>query len=212
MSVVLDVHVMPRKGESRTRKLHDAFLAAYVQSHPEAHVVEVDLAATHGSLPAIDEWDIQAKFEVAHGEGDLDEQAAERWDAVVRLTDQLHAANVIVVSAPMWNLTIPWHLKRWLDAVVQARLTFEYTQGRYRGLLGGRRGVILTTRDGRYSPGSPYAAWDFHMPYLRAILGFMGIDPIDEVVAEPMMADGLEAGQAALLEAIASARHLARSL
>lgn len=212
MSVLLDVHIMPRRAESRTRRLHDAFLAAYLDAHPGTHVNEVDLAAVHASLPAIDEWDIQAKFEVAHGDGHLDEQAAERWDAVVRLTDQLHAADVIVVSAPMWNLTIPWHLKRWLDAVVQARLTFDYVEGRYEGLLSGRQGVLLTSRDGRYLPGAPFAAMDFHLPYLRAILGFMGIAPIHEVVAEPMMSEGLDTGAAALRAAVDRAGEVARSI
>lgn len=59
-------------------KLHDAFMKAYLDAHPDAHWVEVDLASNFDQLPAFDEWDISAKFEMLYGEGELDEAQAER--------------------------------------------------------------------------------------------------------------------------------------
>lgn len=207
MPVLLDVNVLPRGAASRTRKLRDAFVTGYLDRHPDAHRIGVDLAEHHRDLPAFDEWDIQAKFEMLYGAGTLDRTAAERWNALARLTDQLHTATLVAVSAPMWNFTIPWHLKRWIDCVVQGRLTFEHRDGGYHGLLGGRPAVILTSRDGAYPPGSPY---DFQLPYLRHILGFMGLGPIHEVVAEPMAMNGPAAAEEALVRAVNRAAELGR--
>lgn len=212
MPVVLDVNVLPRGELSRTKKLRDAFMEAYLKTHPGAHRVEVDLAETAASLPAVDAWDISARFEMLYGEGALDEAQAERWSALSALTDQLHTASVVVISAPMWNFTVPWHLKRWLDCVVQARLTFEVRDGQYRGLLEGRPAVILTSRDGGYAPGSPHAALDFHLPYLRTILGVMGLGPVHEVVAESLAFGGPEWISGILETAVGKARALAKSL
>lgn len=212
MPIVFDINVLPRHAASRTRQLRDAFFDAYLEKHPDAHRTSLNLAEDYRGLPVFDEWDISAKFEMLYGEGRLDEVAAERWATLTKLTDQLHAADLVVLSTPMWNFSIPWHLKRWLDCVVQGRLTFEYVDGKYNGLLSGRPLVILTTRDGAYEAGTPAAAMDFELPYLRLIFGFMGLAPIHEIVAEPMMLQGPEVGQKALADAIARSRTLAQSL
>jgi FMN-dependent NADH-azoreductase len=212
MPVVLDVNVLPRSQSSRTRKLRDAFMAGYFTAHPDAQRINVDLADIYDKLPAFDEWDISAKFEMLYGEGNLDDAGAERWNALSQYTDQLHTASLVVVSAPMWNFTIPWHLKRWLDCVVQGRLTFEYRDQGFHGLLTGRPAVVLTTRDGAYGPGTPYAGMDFHVPYLHGVLGLMGLGPIHDVIAEPLAAAGPEVGAAVLEAAIKRAGELGASL
>ncbi|HMY59992.1 MAG TPA: NAD(P)H-dependent oxidoreductase [Pseudomonadota bacterium] len=212
MPIALDVNVLPRGQASRTRKLYNAFFDTWLEKDPERRRISLNLADDYRSLPVFDEWDITAKFEMLYGEGKLDERGAERWAALTQLTDQLHSADMVVITAPMWNFSIPWHLKRWIDCVVQGRLTFEYLDGQFRGLLGGRPAVLLTSRDGIYTPGTELAALDFQVPYLRTILGLIGLNPIHEVIAEPMMLAGPDAGVAALQVAVDKARALAESL
>lgn len=208
---VLDVQAMPRGERSRTRKLHEAFFKSLAKAHPDLHVIKKDLVQGFDALPAFDEWDVEAKFEVMYGEGKLDEQGAKRWAALTALTDELHSANLVVIAAPMWNFSVPWMLKRWLDAVAQARLTFEFVDGQFRGLLKGRRAVVLTTRDGGYT-NTDFTAVDFQTPYLKWILGFMGLDPVDFVIAEPMALGGPEVAQKALADAITRAQALGSQL
>lgn len=212
MPTLLDVHAIPRGEKSRTRRLHDAFLESYLERHPGTVVETVDLAKEHDQLPVFDEWDIEAKFQMMHGEGALTGDIARRWEALTTLTDQLHRCDVLVVSAPMWNFSIPWQLKRWIDAVVQPRLTFEIRDGGYQGLLGGRKAVLLLTRDGAYSPGTPFAAYDHATPYLRQLCGFLGFSPIVEVIAEPLGALGPEVGERVLEAAIAASRKAGTSI
>lgn len=212
MPNLLDVFAIPRKERSRTRKVHDAFLRGWSARHPGSSVTSVDLAQRHAELPVFDEWDIETKFEVAYGEGKLDAEMARRWNALTLLTDQLHAADVVVVSTPMWNFTVPWILKRWLDAVVQPRLTFEYRGVTPVGLLAGRQAVILATRDNTYSSGSPIAHWDYQVPYLRHVLGFMGLAPVHVVVAESLAMHAPETSARAVEQAMSEAEQLGRSL
>jgi FMN-dependent NADH-azoreductase len=212
MAIVLDLYALPRGERSRTRKLRDAFFSAYLEKHPDAQRIEVDLARIADKLPAWDEWDVQTKFEMLYGEGNLDEEMASRWNALSKWTDQLHNANLIVLSTPMWNLSIPWQLKRWIDAVVQARLTFEYTKGEFKGLLGGRPVALLVSRDGMYPPGTPYAAWDFQVPYLKTILGLIGLGPFHEIIAEPMGLMGPEVAKEAIEKAVTAATELGKTI
>ena len=212
MGIVLDLYALPRAERSRTRKLRNAFFSAYLEKNPDTQRIEVDLARDVEKLPAWDEWDVQTKFEMLYGEGNLDEEMAARWNALSRWTDQLHQANLVVISTPMWNLSIPWQMKRWIDAVVQARLTFEYNKGEFKGLLTGRPVVLLVSRDGAYPPGSPFAAWDFQVPYLKTILGLMGLGPFHEVIAEPMGLGGPQVAKEALDAALSKCAEVAKSV
>ena len=212
MPTLLDVFATPRNTKSRTQKLRQAFLTGYREAHPGFVHLQLDLGAEHATLPAFDEWDIEAKFQMAYGEGKLDEVAAARWDRLTELTDQMHASDVLLITAPMWNFSVPWMLKRWIDCVVQGRLTFEFVNGQFNGLLKGKRAAILTTRDGAYGPGTPHAAMDFAVPYLRTVLGLVGYSPIEAVIAEPMVMAGPEAGAAALEKGILAAAALGKSM
>ncbi len=87
----------------------------------------------------------------------------------------------------MWNFSIPYTLKYYIDAIVQPGYTFRYDeQGRAIGLVQGKKMVCFTSRGADYSPGSPYNAYDFQEPYLRAIFGFLGVTDIEFVHAQPM--------------------------
>jgi len=213
MAVLLDVFASPRKKASRTRQLRDAFVEAWLASHPGGQVLSVDLPEQDSAaLPEFDEWDVEAKYQVLYGQGELDEGMAQRWNALKRFTDQLHLADVLLVSTPMWNFGIPWTLKRWIDIVAQPQLTFEYRDGGFHGLLRGRTGVLLCTRDGAYGPSSPFAKMDFQVPYLKFLFGFLGIDPIHTVVAEGLSLHGPEVAAAAMDKARREALAIARSI
>jgi len=209
MGTVLDLQCMPRGSRSRTRRVSDAFFDAYMARLPNTRRIQRDLVGNVDELPAIDAWDVEAKIEITWGDGNLDEAQAERWNRIIRLTDELHAADLVVISAPMWNFQIPWYLKRWIDCVVQARLTFQMTDKGVDGLLGGRPCVVLTTRDGEYGPGTPMEAADFQLPYLKFILGFMGLGPVHIVSADGMAHPMREAS---LESAVNAAKALANTI
>jgi FMN-dependent NADH-azoreductase len=120
--------------------------------------------------------------------------------AARRLSDELigelKAADTIVIGAPMYNFSVPTTLRAWFDHVLRAGVTFSYADGSPRGLLGGRRVIVIESRGGLYSEG-PAQAIDFQEPYLRHLLGFIGLTDVTFVHAEKI-GYGPEARTAAL--------------
>ncbi len=99
------------------------------------------------------------------------------------LIAEVEAADTIVIAAPMYNFTIPSTLKAWLDHIARAGRTFRYTASGPEGLLKGKKVFIASARGGFYADG-PAKPMDFQEPYLRAMLGFLGLDDVTFVHAE----------------------------
>jgi len=116
------------------------------------------------------------------------------------LVDELLAADVLVLAAPMYNFSVPSTLKAWIDHVARAGRTFQYTATGPVGLATGKKAVIFTASGGVYSAG-PGAAYDYLSTYLRTALGFIGITDIEFVQAE-----GVAMGEEAVASAIAKGR------
>jgi FMN-dependent NADH-azoreductase len=129
---------------------------------------------------------------------DAESDAAKLGQAVL---DEFLEADVVVIGAPMYNFGIPSQLKAWIDRVVVAGKTFRYTPAGPEGLAGGKRVIIASSRGGVYSTG-PAAGMDFQENYLRAVLGFIGIDDIQFIRAE-----GVNMSAEHKAKAIASAHH-----
>ena len=115
------------------------------------------------------------------------------------LIAELRAADTVVIGAPMYNFSISTSLRAWFDYVLRAGETFSYSEAGPQGLLGGKRVIVIAARGGLYSEG-PAQAVDYQEPYLRHLLGFIGITDITFVHAEKL-GYGPEARDAALKSA-----------
>jgi FMN-dependent NADH-azoreductase len=124
------------------------------------------------------------------------------------LVAELQAADVVVIASPMYNFGISSTLKSWFDHVARAGVTFRYTENGPEGLLKGRKTVAILSRAGFYSEG-PGAVMDGQEPYLRALLGFIGLDDVTWIRAEKL-AFGPEAAAQAIEEAAAALHGVAR--
>jgi FMN-dependent NADH-azoreductase len=111
---------------------------------------------------------------------DAQSEAAQLGNDVM---DEFLAADVVVIGAPMYNFSIPSQLKAWIDRIAVAGKTFSYTEAGPKGLAGGKRVIIASSRGGIYSSG-PAAGFDFQEAYLRAVFGFIGITDLEFVRAE----------------------------
>jgi FMN-dependent NADH-azoreductase len=90
---------------------------------------------------------------------------------------QLQEADIIIISAPLYNFHIPSALKAWLDHIVRPGKTINYRSGKPEGLLKNKKVYLALASNGVYSDG-PMKPWDFAEPYLRFILGFIGLTDI----------------------------------
>ena len=100
------------------------------------------------------------------------------------LLQELLAADVIVIGAPMYNFSIPSQLKAWLDRVMVKGRTFKYGENGPAGLTKGKKAVIVSSRGGVYADGSPAQVMDHQESYLKAALGFIGITDVSVIRAE----------------------------
>lgn len=99
------------------------------------------------------------------------------------MIDELRAADLIIIGAPMYNFSIPSSLRTWFDHVLRPRVMFAYGAAGPEGLLTGKRAIVIESRGGQYSEG-PDKANDFQEPYLRHLLGFIGITDVQFIHAE----------------------------
>jgi FMN-dependent NADH-azoreductase len=123
-----------------------------------------------------------------------------------KLIDELAAADILVMAVPMHNLGIPSTLKAWIDHIVRAGRTFTYTANGPKGLVMGKRAIIVLASGGVYSSG-PSKGFDFQEPYLRAVLGLIGITNVNVVRVE-----GVAMGTVGAEKAIGAAMNQSRDL
>jgi len=116
-----------------------------------------------------------------------------------KLIGEVFAADVIVIGAPMYNFSIPTGLRAWFDHVIRPRITFAYGEAGVQGLVRGKRAIVIQSRGGLYTEG-PLASLDFQEPYLRLLLGFIGISDVAFVQAERISL-GPDAREAAINQA-----------
>ncbi len=163
-----------RREGSVTRKLSGELIA----SLGDVQVTERDLS---GGLPFVDEAWIGANFTPTEERTAAHRHALARSDELV---DELEAADVVVIGAPVYNFAIPAVLKAWIDMVARARRTFAYTADGPIGLLQGKRAIIVVASGGT-ELGSEI---DFATGYLRHVFGFIGITDVTFVSAERQVA------------------------
>jgi FMN-dependent NADH-azoreductase len=176
MPNLLHISVSPRGKDSISRRLGDAAVEAWKAKNPRGRVIERDLAKTPLTFVDVD-W-IAGAFSPP-------EYHTEKHKKALALSNELVSevleADEIVLATPMYNFAVPAVLKAWIDHVVRAGETFRYTaSGTPEGLLAGqnKKVLVIIASGGSYPEGSPMAALNYEIPYLRFILAYMGITDV----------------------------------
>jgi len=177
MATLLHLNTSPL-ASSVSRELTREFVSNWKTSHPTGRVIDRDLAA-NPPKPLDQAW-IYATFTP-------DEARQPEQKDLIAYSDEaiaaLEQADEYVIGVAMHNFSIPAVLKLWIDQVVRRGRTFSYGAEGPKGLLSGKKATVLVATGGVYDAGSPYAAFNFIDPYLRTILGFIGITEVKFVTA-----------------------------
>jgi FMN-dependent NADH-azoreductase len=182
--------------QSKSTQLAGEFVQAWHRAHPGTTVVERALTAE--SIPHLSLNALGALMTPA------EQRSSEQHAAVAfadRLIEELETADTIVLAVPMYNFSIPSTLKAWIDHVARAGRTFRYTAAGPEGLLKGKKVFVITGRGGVYTGNSPAKVFDFQEPYLRGVLGFLGLTDVTFVHVE-----GLKVSPEAAEQGVARAR------
>ena len=205
---LLHIIATPRVATSHTLRISDRFVQRLEDEIPGLRVETLDLF--DADLPAVAGDNIETKYTLMMG-GPIDRRHAESWQQIERLVERFQAADIILISAPMWNFSIPYALKYYIDAIVQPGYLFGYdAAGVPIGLCHGKTLVCITTRGADYSAG-PMRAYDHQESYLRAIFGFVGVTDQHFIHAQPMDFTP-QLRESAVAEGISAATGLATAL
>ena len=190
------MNILQINSSARTTGSHSTRLAADIVSRLQA----ANPAATHtvrdlgrSPHPALDEATLQALFTPADQRSPAQAARVGQDDALIA---EVQAADVLVLGVPMYNFGVPAALKNWIDAIARTGVTFKYTDKGPLGLLQGKKVYVALARGGLYRDTPA----DTQVPYLKAVLGFLGMTDIQFVYAEGL-AMGPEAEQKALASA-----------
>lgn len=200
MTQILHLDSSPRGERSHSRQLTRAFVETLKAQHPDAAVVYRDLG--HKSVPHVDEpWIAAAYSDPATHTPELKQAIALSNE----LVDELLAADILVIGAPMYNFSIPSTLKAWIDQIVRIGRTFTKD---YQGLATGKRAFILCARGGSgYGSGDPMEQANFQDPYFKTIFGMIGITDITFLYDEKTLSS-----ESQLPQNVEKARELAHSV
>ena len=186
MTKLLFLQASPRGGASTSNRVAQTYLDALRRANP---ALEVDvLPLWQADLPAFDGDKAAAKLIVMSGKAqDATQKTA--WDQVVAIASRFIAADRYLFAVPMWNGSIPYRLKHYIDIIHQPGLLWGLDpETGYVGLLQGRHATLVLTA-GAYADERPQPAFGFdhQSTYLRAWLGQAGVTAVDEVRYQPTL-------------------------
>lgn len=186
MAKILNIITSPRGEASVSIKLANAIIDKLKEKDPAAAVEAKDL--TKGPFPHLEEIHLNAFFAPVDKHTDGDKAAIAHSNEALK---QIMDADILVIGAPMYNFGIPSTLKSWIDHIARAGISFKYTENGPVGLLTGKKVYLAVATGGVYSSGD-YAQADFVVPYLKTVLGFLGLTDVTVVRAEGLAVAGLQ--------------------
>ncbi|MBI1621283.1 FMN-dependent NADH-azoreductase [Aquamicrobium zhengzhouense] len=200
MSSILLITSSPRGNESVSTKVATD-LAESLKSNSGASIVHRDLGKS--PIRHLDEVTTAAIRKPAEERTNEEQAAAEHSDLLV---SELLAADTVIIGTGLINFNIYSTLKSWIDNVARAGQTFRYTEEGPIGLASGKKVYLIVAAGGIYSSGAA-TSMDHAVPYLKTVLGFMGMTDIEVIYVE-----GIAFGAEAAEKAIAAAQQRTKEL
>jgi len=184
MTTLLHIECSPRKQRSASLEVARSFITRYEENTPDSEIITLDLWSM--VLPEFDELAMEAKYAGLNGTPLTPAQEG-AWNTLKDLASHLHRADVLVMSVPLWNFSIPYKLKHFIDLVSQKDILFSFDAERgLEGMLLNKTAVVMYARGLDYSAQSitPATRFDFQKPYVEAWLKFVGVTNVHSVIVE----------------------------
>ncbi|WP_440958025.1 FMN-dependent NADH-azoreductase [Oceanicaulis sp. LC35] len=199
---VLRVDASVRKDGSLSRAIGDAFMEALTKAHPELELTKRDVGVNPPPIITSD-W-VAAAFTP-------EAQRSKAQSQLLALSDQaiaeLRQAEIILITAPMYNYGMPAGLKAWVDSVVRKDQTFTFDLARgdfpLEPVLSGKT-LVLATAWGEFGfePGGVRDGQGHLVGHVKAVSGYLGASRVEHVGVEyqEFADDRFEASMKAALE------------
>lgn len=187
MKKILHIISSPQGEASISKKLGNTIVEKIKDKYPGSIVTERNL--TTMPFPHLDQGQIGSWFTPAENRSPEQINAIKISDEAIA---ELMEADTYVIGAPFYNFAIPSTLKAYLDHIVRPGITFRYNEnGEPEGFLKNKKVFIATSSSGVYSEGA-FQSFDFVTPYLKFLLGLLGMTDINIVRVEGLRLDGIK--------------------
>ena len=187
MKKILHIISSPQGEASVTKKLGNAIIEKIKVKYPDSIVKERNLTAN--LFPHLDGMQIGSWFTPAENRTPEQVNAIKISEEAIA---ELQEADIYVIGAPFYNFAIPSTLKAYLDHIARPGITFRYKEnGQPEGFLKNKKVYVATASSGVYSEGE-FQSFDFVSPYLKFILGFLGMTDITIIRAEGLRMEGIK--------------------
>lgn len=162
---ILQVNSSIFGNQGQSSQLSNTLLEKIQTQHPEATLTTRDVTADN-----IPHFTMDTITAIGEGQAELAD----------KLIAEVQAADILIISAPMYNFSIPSTLKAWFDHIARAQVTFKYTDTGPVGLLTGKKVYVITTRGGMHKDTNRDAV----VPFMQTILNFVGLSDVEYIYAE----------------------------
>ncbi len=187
---LLYIEASPRKDDSCSSRVANAFVEAYRAAHPDDEIEHLPLFDI--DLPKFSGEGANQKMAqiVDMIKGGTGIEVSGEWAGVVQEIERLRSADKVVVSSPMWNFSIPYRLKHYIDLVCQPGLSFYVNaQGQYVGTITDKPIQFILASGSPYEVRFPRESdgtkTDFQRAYLEHMARFIGFEDIRFIKIEP---------------------------
>lgn len=136
-------------------------------------------------LPEVLGDTVKAKYMLMTG-GMPEPDILSSWEKISAYSTEFLTYDYYLITNPMWNFSIPYKLKHYIDVIMQAGILFKFTENGVEGLAKNKKMVCVTSRGNDYSSGTYMHQFDFQEPYLRSIFGMAGITDVTFINAQPL--------------------------
>jgi FMN-dependent NADH-azoreductase len=181
MKKILYIESSPRKDRSHSINVTKKYLEK-LKSSNEVDIKKIDL--WDYELPEFDGDLLNAKYTAISGTESTPEED-NAWAKVIDIFNEFQDADQYIFSVPMWNFSIPYKLKHYIDIVTQPGLSWSYSQENgYSGLMTGKEATIIYASGDGYGDGTGFESYDFQKPYMNLWLTFIGFEKIESLIAD----------------------------
>jgi len=186
MKKILNIVSSVKGDDSFSIKLSNAVLEKITSIYPNSSIHTHDLSKS--PFPHLEETVFTSFYTPEEKRTDEHKEAILHSDEAIK---ELMEADILVIGVPLYNFGIPSTLKAWIDHVARSGVTFRYADGRPEGLVKNKKVYLAIASGGIYSEG-PMKSYDFTEPYLRAVLGFIGLTDITTFRVEGTVVPGMK--------------------
>jgi len=170
---------------STSKTLGREFVNRFLEKNPEYGLEELNLYSEY--IPEVNHRIFTRRAEPASGAEyeHLSREERKAVDKINQLCDQFLRADVYVIAAPMWSISFPSILKRYVDCVVIKDKTIKISQEEVTGLLEDkdRKMVYIQSSGGVYPK---LLNWNINhgIDYFHDLFKFLGVDKFEKILVQ----------------------------